>query len=116
MILGNRPFVVGLSLINFCPMFPFYNPCILQFLKNILLELNTSITIFYSKNQNRVHWGIKLPQKHPPPLFRQAPPPHSENCPSPPCLVNSPCPYRLVFREPPLDFSVNPHNIEIFHP
>ena len=73
MILGNWPFVVGLSLINFCPMFPFYSPCILQFLKNILLELNTSITIFYSKNQNGVHWGINLPQKHHPPLFHQAP-------------------------------------------
>ena len=69
-----------------------------------------------------VLWGITQPpppprSKTPLPLFRQAPSLKYANCPRPPFLGNSP-PYILVFREPPQksDFSVNPHNIKIFHP
>ena len=58
-----------------------------------------------------VHWGINPTQKTLPPLFCHAP------------LLRSNCPilsiyFFLVTSLPPLkiDFSVNPHNIRIFHP
>ena len=63
-----------------------------------------------------MHCDINPPQKHHLPLFHQ-PYLKSANCPSPPPFLGN-SPYILVICDPikKLDFSVNPHNIKIFHP
>ena len=61
-----------------------------------------------------LHWGMTSP----PSSIKNTTPLKFANCPNPPPPFKQFPHYILVFQEPflKMDFSVNPHNINIFHP
>ena len=72
-------------------------------------------------HKHSVHWGINPPQKHHPIFFTKLPPHHPLlNLQTFQVLTfsgNSPLYIVFLWSSPwKKDFSVNPHNIKIFHP